>query len=85
MVSCNRLNKVQICLYQFRLNHHVNYMSNIDSFYCLLVTFANCLGPNWVQQNVGPHLETSCLTLFWYSFRRGHFGEGGGGGEYSRQ
>ena len=32
-------------------------------FCCLLITFANRLGPDQDQQNVGPDLDPNCLTL----------------------
>ena len=40
----------------------------IGSYMChLLISFANSLDPDQVQQNVGPDLGPSCLTLGWYS------------------
>ena len=33
------------------------------NFFCLLKTFANSLNPDQDQQNVGPDLDSNCLTL----------------------
>ena len=33
---------------------------------CLLITFANSLDPDQVQQNVRPDLDPNCLTPGWY-------------------
>ena len=35
----------------------------------MLITFANSLDPDQARQNVGPDLDPSCLTLWWYSWK----------------
>ena len=44
----------------------LNSLPARGDFCCLLITFANSLDPDQVQLNVGPDLDPSCLTHWWY-------------------
>ena len=46
----------------------VNSFLASGNFCHLLITFANSLDSDQVWQNVGPDLDPSCLTLWWYSW-----------------
>ena len=41
----------------------INPFPASGDFCHLLITFANSLGPDHTQQNIGPDLDPNCLTL----------------------
>ena len=45
--------------------------NSLPTYECrLLITFANSLGPDQARQNVGSDLDSNCLTLWWYSWKK---------------
>ena len=48
--------------YNKNLLDYLNFFLASGDFYCLLITFANSLDPDQDQQNVGPDLDSYCLT-----------------------
>ena len=45
-----------------------NVSSLPSSVVCCMINFANSLNPDQARQNVGPDLDSNCLTLFLRDF-----------------
>ena len=57
-------------LSRYRLKPKPRCLASPDGSPCkchLVINFANSLDPDKAQQNVGPDLDTNCLTLKCYS------------------
>ena len=48
---------------------HINSFSSSGEFCRLLITFANSLDPDLAWQNIGPDLDSNCLTLWLYFWK----------------
>ena len=47
----------------------LNSFPTSGNFCHLLITFANSLDPDKARQNIGPDLDSNCLTFWWYSWK----------------
>ena len=68
--SCHK-KKLPRCLINLSVCMPSSFNSLLASgdFCCLLITFENSLDPDKARHFVGPDLDPTCLTLWWYSWK----------------
>ena len=50
-------------LHLLTLSNSFNFLPASGDFYCLLISFANCLNPDQDRENLNPDLDPNCLIF----------------------
>ena len=69
--SCHKKKLPRCCLINLSvcMPGSLNSLLASGDFCCLLITFENSLDPDKARHFVGPDLDPTCLTIWWYSWK----------------